>query len=326
MTDRTASSSGRDSAAANDETDLVTHLEWALAQLSTTGLDPIDPSSASLTDALETCQAQLTALAPTWTNDPQRCLHQVACSGGTLISKAVAALPNVQLLSEIDPLSTLIRDFGKNPFHPTDLIADLYYDPRRPQANDVATDVFLAGLRALRHAAQREGRYLVLRDHPHSQFFAKRDLWSRPTLRGLLQDHMPVLSVVTVRQPLDSFLSLKNNNWVHFEPPTMEEYCRRYLAFLEAYEDVPIYRYEDFVADPPSVMSRIAADLQLPFDAGFADLLSLFALSGNSGRQGDTIAQRPRRPIPEAIALEAKDCSTYKELCQRLYYAPDDVG
>ena len=41
-------------------------------------------------------------------------------------------------------------------------------------------------------------------------------------------------------------------------PATFDEYCRRYLAFLDAYAGVPVVRYEDFVASPQRAIERVA--------------------------------------------------------------------
>jgi hypothetical protein len=49
-----------------------------------------------------------------------RTLHHVACSGGTLISRCLAALPGVVLLSELNPLNRYGGAF--NPSHPLALL------------------------------------------------------------------------------------------------------------------------------------------------------------------------------------------------------------
>src|SRR5690606_26210779 len=37
--------------------------------------------------------------------EPVRIVHHFACTGGTLICKCIAAMPNTQLLSEVNPLN-----------------------------------------------------------------------------------------------------------------------------------------------------------------------------------------------------------------------------
>ena len=85
---------------------LLAALDDALGLLgeypASTDLVAGDDNPASLLDqCLDLC-ADRGAGGP----EPVRLLHHFACSGGSLISKCVATMPNVQLLSEVDPLST----------------------------------------------------------------------------------------------------------------------------------------------------------------------------------------------------------------------------
>ena len=57
-----------------------------------------------LPSLLEQCAAMVAAQPGP---QPYRVLHHMACTGGTLISRCLATMPNVVLLSEIDPLSAI---------------------------------------------------------------------------------------------------------------------------------------------------------------------------------------------------------------------------
>ena len=273
---------------------------------------------APLLSLLVECQARLAeidARPPV----PIRTVHHFACSGGTLISKSLAALPNTVVCSEVDPLGTLHLQTPRRPFFPTDLIADLRFNPRT--GGDAApVRVFQAGLVALLSELDRTGLRLVLRDHAHSHFCHGETHAGRPSLREITAEVAPVLSVLTVRDPVDSFISLRRNRWVHFAPDTFDEYCRRYLAFLDAHADVPVFRYEDFVRDPADRLAGMAEALELPFSPYFESLLPLFALSGDSGRSSPTIAPRPRGEVPGDLAVEAAGSAAYRTFCERLGY------
>ena len=143
----------------------------------------------------------------------------------------------------------------------------------------------------------------------------------RPTLREIVNRAYPVQSLVTVRHPLDSYLSLQDSGWVqHFTPPTLDEYARRYHAFLNAYQHCDLIRYEDFVADPVATMQRICNSLVLDDNPDFADTYYAIELSGNCGRSGDTISPRPRRAYPPALDQEAQNSESYASLLSRLGY------
>ena len=274
--------------------------------------------SDPLPSLLEQCEALCARAAQ---DSPVRSLHHFACTGGTLIARCIAALPNTQTLSEINPLSRLHLRWPRKPFFPTDILADLHMSAR-PVSHELIIEVFCAGLLRLRDGLAQQGQHLVIRDHAHSQFCTDPDQITRPTLRQMLLPHMTVLSVVTLRHPLDSFLSLDAQNWTHFSPFTIEEYCTRYIAFLEAYEGVPQIRYEDFVADPVAGLDRICTLLDLPRDPCALDMIEAISLSGDSGRSNSNINQRPRRPVPGHIAEQIKTSAAYDRLCMICDYDP----
>src|SRR5690606_8601936 len=122
-----------------------------------------------------------------------------ACTGGTLICKCIAAMPNVQLLSEIDPLSR--HSLGGAPrFAPTDLLLLLRQSTQGADDAQIL-EIFRSGLQIVHRHAGSSGHRLVLRDHAHSQF-CMGPLTERPTLREIVLDVLPVRSIVTVRHPL----------------------------------------------------------------------------------------------------------------------------
>lgn len=252
---------------------------------------------------------------------PVRSLHHFACTGGTLIAKCLATQPNVVLLSEIDPLSPLAqpKKHVPQPFAPSDIIYAMR-NGLRPSDEKTVLAVFGAAITELHRQLEAQGRYLILRDHAHSQFCTSAAHDQRPSLREMLLERLPVRSAVTVRHPIDSFMSLRRNGWVHFSPATLEEYCQRYLAFLDRHEGLPVLRYEDFVEEPDAVLERLCTALELPFRAGSAELIGAVSLSGDSGRSGTTIAPRPRGAIPEDLLREAGASAGFEALCDRLGY------
>ncbi|HBG97401.1 MAG TPA: sulfotransferase family protein [Rhodobacteraceae bacterium] len=278
--------------------------------------EPVEPLPSLLAQCEELC-AQIPQ------PDPIRTIHQFACTGGTLISKSVALMPQVTLLSEIDPLSLLnIEQNTKMAFAPSDII----YGARtalRPVDAATVEAVFEASVKTLHQALMDIGRHLVIRDHAHSQFCTTVDFDGRPTLREQLLPEFSVQSIVLVRHPLDSYLSLRLNGWCHFLPDTLEEYSRRYLAFLDRHDGLCIFQYEEFVSDPERVMQSVCRALELPFLPGFHGLLGIVQMSGDSGRSSSKIESRPRRTVPEAVRTETASSPCYLQLCERLGYSCD---
>lgn len=298
--------------------ELIRNLHEALDILSEHPLSPAlsaEPAEP-LASLLAQCEAAVAAIP---NPEPLRSIHHFACTGGTLISKVLTGMPNSVLLSEIDPLSQMIPAVR---FLPTDVIFGLR-NSIRPVDRDVIIAVFIASLKAARDGLTRVGTHLILRDHAHSQFCRDdTDHTSRPTLLEMLSPHFAMRSVVTVRHPLDSFLSLDRHGWIAFSPGTLNAYAERYEAFLDRYRGIAVIRYEDFVSSPETVAREMCELLALPFSAFAAELTPLIQISGDSGRNEGPIAQRPRRPVPEPIEEERSASSAYRALCRRLGYDP----
>lgn len=251
--------------------------------------------------------------------DPIRTLHHFACTGGTLISKCLATMPNVQLLSEVDPLSTMQHSAGSSRFAPTDLI-ELVRQSTRGVSDALVTQMFSAALSVVMTDCARRGLRLVLRDHSHSHYSTGTGIPDRLSLRELAKLSGPVVSAVTVRHPLDSYLSLLDLGWVDFQPTGFDEYCRRYLAFLADHDGLYVMRYEDFVAAPERELEGLCRALVLHYRQGFEDLFGIFHLTGDSGRSSEIIAPRPRRPIPKTLVGEVAQARHYEPLLDYLGY------
>ncbi len=274
---------------------------------------------APLPSLLQQCEDMLAATAQP---EPVRTVHHLACTGGTVISKCLALMANVVLLSEIDPLSRLLERRERPAFVPTDLIHGLRHS-LRGNDEEIMSEVFAAGTATLRDALSRRGQVLVLRDHPHSHFFLDGVDEARPTLREILAPDLEVLPLVTLRHPVDSFMSLRKNRWeTHFSPSTLDEYARRSLRFLRRYADVPQVRYEEFTAAPEETLEHMCRLLRLDYSPGALDLLPAVRLSGDSGRSDNVVRPRPPRPIPEALAKDCAASAAYEELCALTGYDP----
>jgi hypothetical protein len=267
---------------------------------------------------LEQCLALCTEAASA-SPEPVRIVHHLACTGGTMISKCLAAMPNTQLVSEVDPLSTL-QDKPNGPrFAPTDMI-QLARQSTRGASRQLLLEMFLGNLELMHRQAGRVGQRLVLRDHAHSHFCSGPDIQERPLFRSIVASRFPVVSLVTVRHPIDSFVALRTNKFMHFQPGTFDEYCRRHLAFLAAHASLPIVKYEAFVEAPQQAMREMCGILDLPYFDLFTEVFSVFRLTGDSGRKGDVIEVRPRRPLDAGLQEEIAASTHYARLQEVLDY------
>ena len=255
-----------------------------------------------------------------------RTIHHFSCSGGTMLAKCIASMSNTVVLNEVDPLSAIPFRGDLDRFSPTDLIA-LMHQSGSPPEPELVAKLFGNSIQQVAQTLEQSGKTLVLRDHTHGHFLYGAGRDNRYTLKRILEDaELPLLSLVTVRHPVRSYQSMVKMGWDgHLTPNTFDEYCKRYLSFLEAYEGTPVVQYENFVADPIQVMQTICDHLELGFFEDFQDVFDSFKFSGDSGRTSGTIEPRPPTPIDDAI-LAQLNCSSYHELVEKLNYDSEVHG
>ena len=253
--------------------------------------------------------------------EPIRTIHHLSCTGGTLITKCLAAMPNVMVLNDVDPLSTMTFKPETPDFTPTDMLA-LVRQGNHKVSDEILVQLFVQNLESLRNELSSEGKRLLLRCHRHNHFSTGRQVKKRATVLSMVAEHFSAHSIVTVRDPLDSFLSLEalNFGWKGIQPATFDEYCNGYMLFLDAHEGLPVFKYEAFVDEPEATMEQMCAALRLPHSASFTETFDVFRLSGDSGRSGVTIKARPRRSYEEAFLDVTKASVSYRLLVDRLGY------
>jgi len=243
-------------------------------------------------------------------------VHHLACTGGTVISKCLAAMPRVALVSEVNPLNR----FGSD-FEPTNPLLLLERSHRDLTIEEIKED-FLSRITQAAKICHNDGMDLVIRDHSHTDFCMGEAPQHLTPICDFLVEQYDLVSVVTVRHPLDSYLSLLALGWhTQFTPCTLEEYSRRYLAFLDRYSDLPLRRYEAFCAGPEAFMQELCELLELEYSPSFLERFGSIKLSGDSGRGSNSeITSRPRRPIPQDVHAELESSVSYRQLLERLGY------
>jgi len=245
-----------------------------------------------------------------------RIIHHLACSGGTVISKCLAAMPHVALISEVNPLNR----FGSD-FEPTNPLLQLERSYQKLSIQDIVEDF----TRQVAHANRiclRDDVDLVIRDHSHTDFCMGTAPAATCPITDYLSSDYELLSVVTVRHPLDSYLGILAQGWEkQFSPSNLDEYSRRYQAFLDRYASLPMLRYEDFCTQPETFMENLCNILEIGYSGGFLRRFGKIALSGDSGRAGIlTIEPRPRREVPEQVQSEIESSILFSSLLDRLGY------
>lgn len=248
-----------------------------------------------------------------------RTIHHLACSGGTLVSKCISAMSNVYLLSEIHPYTDLALGNYKPKYSPSDIVSLTKY-ASVPNQKDLATKLFKQGIDLVYDHIHSRGGLLILRDHTHSDFNVSDNIPPKSIVTDILSDTYDINSVLTVRNPIDSYASLVKNGWVHFSPGNFEEYCRRFLILVNQFSKDSIFLYEDFVKDPHEIMKCMTSKLRIPYDDSFDLLYPIFKVTGDSGRSSNVIAPRKRRALEDGYLKEINESESFAEISDRFGY------
>ena len=250
-----------------------------------------------------------------------RMLQHLSCTGGTLISRHIAGMPDVALLSEVNPLSRIHTEHPR--FSPTDMTY-LAVMGDFPQTEELSKKIFLADIKVITQHLAPYNKRLVIRDHSHSDYLVGGITPGPGATRSCLQEDYEINTVLSIRHPVDSYLSMLLRGWVKFTPASFDEFCRRYLLFIECNTPHTLVKYESFVADPEKEMKRICRALSLAYNEGFLKKINLLELTGNSGRGSDNkIAPRKRREFDDAFAKEVAESTHFREICAKFDYSPD---
>lgn len=241
-------------------------------------------------------------------------IHHLSATGGTVISRCLAAMPDVVLLSELHPLAASLAFYPLDPFGQ---VAWNYPDLLPP--DDRMYFLFRERLAPVRELCRAHGKNLILRDHSHSDYLTARA--PEPRLANALRSNFKLRQIVTIRNPIDAWLGIVENGFdTHLSG--FEQYCERYVRFLDDYAGLPLWRYEDFVAHPDEVTRSMCAELGIPFLAGFAERAAKVTMTGDSGRRPKQIGKLPRRDASASFLAYAANLPAYREISERHNYDP----
>ncbi|WP_395340304.1 hypothetical protein PN836_016570 [Ningiella sp. W23] len=247
-----------------------------------------------------------------------RVVHHFACSGGTIITKCLAAMPNVFVLSETHPLSkNHVGHLAR--YSPTD-ITTLSRFAGIPDLEKLAIRLFITNIKAVNKHVSERGGTLVLREHTHIDYCVGKKIARAPIVETCLDKDFEIISLATVRNPIDSYISLQTNNWLQFKPATFDEYCKRLFRFLSRYPLENIVKYEDFTKKPHKAINRMCKILNIKFDGSFSDITELFTMTGDSGRASNKIEKRERRDISDDFRNEIHSSAYFQKVKSLLCY------
>jgi len=200
-------------------------------------------------------------------------LHHLARTGGTLISRCLASMQGVCLLSEISPL-------GTSHFNPLRQAADWYGLVQTDEIRELPDEqAFRDALLLISSRAAVRGLTLVVRDWSHLDWIGFPFVEPPPmqcSWQGIDHsngDASPLVNSLdwlgprcaTVRHPVDQYLSTKSLGTLKASWNEAAVW-RGMRKFAEAIQSMPWYRYEDFLADPVRTLQAICDTMGITYD------------------------------------------------------------
>ncbi len=251
-----------------------------------------------------------------------------ARSGGTILNQCLGSLPGVVILSEVNPLG---GGAGRGPVSYKSIksqAAAWYGIELRSDESDFAGCAV-----ELERACEATGRQLVLRDWPWANFMPVDENGGRPPSRLLileaLEDRARVVPFAFVRDGIDVYLSCRK--FSTDSGGRVEAFAEAYLEYVRAIRAarLPVFKFEDFTADPAGVLRGICRATGLPFHPDFRGFHRFDKVNGDvqfgklsRGARRPEIQPLPRRRISREDAWTINRCLALGEANALLDYPP----
>lgn len=196
-----------------------------------------------------------------------------ARSGGTLINRCLGCIPGNLVLSEVNPMGSIVtvesqaRDWlGLVPAHEYERFSTMPYGEKI---------LFLAA------AAAASGKRLIIRDWPtlnylggvHWEYFFPSGVLEQDFYLeryGLLR-HSAVIS----RRSAAVYESL-TRSFAHLKDLSVEDFGSAYLGYAQAVASFPVIHFEDFCETPAPEFRRLCEALRCRFADDFVTAFSSF--------------------------------------------------
>ena len=273
-------------------------------------------------------------------------IHHVAGPGGSIVSKVISAATNSILISEINPFAS-IRNEKIPPFYdPTSLLWHLTYNSKEI-SNENKLRYFLFQLEISINHAQNLSKNLLIRDHTHSTFnFLQQDIYfNNKKSYSLFMEPLKyfyeksnskkkfprAIPILSVRHPLDNFLSARRNNWLGKYcglDKVLDNYCKALVNlqnYMKDIENAEIIRYEDLCIDMENTLTNIFNKIHAAFKIPSINDINNIKVTGQSGRKSENIELRNRliSQIDQNLIDAINNSFYYKEYCKMNKYNPD---
>jgi hypothetical protein len=261
-------------------------------------------------------------------NTVLRLIHNLGGCGGTLLSRCLGLLPDVALLSEVNPASVKLYP-SFDPVYQDRMWLRLLSqtDAERFAQMDLGeADTFRDMIQAFYDRARASHRHLVIRDYNYIEFIGApftTDPPRRLLIHAALPHAIPTASVALIRHPINQWLSLRK----HWQPGSVavkpQAFCLAYAMFLRELGTKAIFKYEEFVDNPERELRAICRELDLQFVPSFIEGFHQFDyVTGDLTRLRDrSISQSERKPVPQGALEEFRSSEIFHFILAKTGYS-----
>ena len=173
-----------------------------------------------------------------------------ARSGGTLLNKCLASLPDVVMISEVNPLG---GGGGKGD-------SDSWLQTVKDQAKgwygiELKSDEYADSIEELNNICVQKNKKLIVRDWPYVNFVPDKQNGFKPPNKLLayeaLRDRLDVIPFCFSRNSIDVWLSRGT--------PEINDFFQQYYEYVKQIDfyGMQKFKYEDFVDNPDEQMQKI---------------------------------------------------------------------
>jgi len=250
-----------------------------------------------------------------------------ARSGGTILNRCLGSLPNVVMMSEVNPLG---GGAGKG---------QEFYKTIKSQAKnwyeiDLKSheDDFVTSALELHKICEKENRQLIIRDWSYINFMPDEENKHNPPKKLLILDVLrgkcKLIPFVFVRDAIDIYISFSKHN-IRIIKYNVEEFFEYYLTYVKFILSLncPIFKYEDFTSHPVKIIKSICNYSGLRYSPSFKNYNTFEKINGdiqfgNSSRgiRQNYIKPLLRRVISKNKIVEINQCAKMIEANSLLGY------
>lgn len=214
-----------------------------------------------------------------------------ARSGGTILNKALACLPNTIMLSEVNPLGGGWGEAGANSYTTVYEQALHWYNIK------LKNKKFKEAIIELNEFCEKNKKFLIVRDWSFVNFSEHRYNNFNPPTRFLTLDAIKDLNpkiFVFVRNAIDI--------WISREMPNVDKFFDEYLDYTIKVKDldVPIFKYENFTKAPRETLKRMCGTVGLQYKDVIETCVDYKRVNGDVQNKDNSrgVKQREIKPLP----------------------------